>query len=304
MGFYKFIAPAKVNLVLAVGNKRSDGFHEVDTIMHALALHDILNIRHMLLDRSGQGLVINLSCEVADGIQELELPAEENIVYQAIKRLAKKLNRTEDEQFDVVLTKRIPHEAGLGGGSSDAAAALKAAALAWGLPENDARIQEVARELGSDVAFFLQGGCAYLTGRGDEFHHDLIPRKDLVLLVRPAKGVSTKEAYQAFDKKPVEVPHELKEQLKSVHDAAELIPWNNLEDVADMLVPELAEIKELAQESGVNQVLLCGSGSVLCLFCGSFEKARAFSVCAQRKGYWTRISAFASVGAQQINTMW
>ena len=309
MQHLKLIAPAKINLVLAVGAKRPDGFHNVDTIMHTLALHDTLEMRYTPLTsddaaNSAAGLVVNLACEARDGIAMLDVLASDNIVYRALYALAEALGRTAAERFDITLIKRIPHEAGLGGGSSDAAAALRGAAHIWGIAEDDVRLRQVARNLGADVPFFLQGGCAYLTGRGDELHHTLTPRKDLVLLVRPDQGIATKEAYARFDQDPVKVEPGYLMQLQQLQDARTIEPWNNFEATAHALVPELVAITHLAHEQGIDQVLLCGSGSALCLFCDSLEQATQFSVLAERRGCWTRISSLAAVAAQQIEQVW
>lgn len=93
----------------------------------------------------------------------LDVPVESNIVAKAVRLLAEKLERTADETVVACLEKHIPAEAGLGGGSSDAAAALLGAAHLWGVPADDPRIEEAARSLGADVAFFLHGGCACFT---------------------------------------------------------------------------------------------------------------------------------------------
>ena len=123
MNYIKLIAPAKVNLVLAVGDTREDGFHSVDTIMHALALHDVLEMYHYDAEDEGTGLVVRITSELDDGVN-LDIPVEENIIYRAVTLLAEEIGRKEDEEIRVTLVKHIPSEAGLGGGSSDAAAAL------------------------------------------------------------------------------------------------------------------------------------------------------------------------------------
>ena len=114
----------------------------------------------------------------------LLIKAEENIAYKAVVELAKALGRTQDETIEMILNKVIPAEAGLGGGSSNAAAALVGAATLWGVGMEDERVQEVASRLGADVSFFLKGGCARLSGKGDVFEAQLEPRSGFVLLVR------------------------------------------------------------------------------------------------------------------------
>ena len=188
----KIISPAKVNLVLAVGEKQESGFHEVQTIMHSLALHDTLSMRRFDDEGSGDGLQVMLKCESSFTIDPLLIKAEENIAYKAVVELAKALGRTQDETIEMILNKVIPAEAGLGGGSSNAAAALVGAATLWGVGVEDERVQEVASRLGADVSFFLKGGCARLSGKGDVFEAQLEPRSGFApmlayLRVRPMR---------------------------------------------------------------------------------------------------------------------
>ena len=188
----KLVAPAKVNLFLDIGAKRADGYHEAVSIMHALMLHDVLRMK--LAPGRGEGLSVDLSCVAREGLAMLDVPVESNIVAKAVRLLAEKLGRTADETVVACLEKHIPAEAGLGGGSSDAAAALLGAAHLWGVPADDPRIEEAARSLGADVAFFLHGGCACFTGVGDAFDHALAPMNGNVVLVKPEGGVSTAAA--------------------------------------------------------------------------------------------------------------
>lgn len=137
-----------------MGKKQENGFHEVQTIMHSLALHDTLSMRRFDDEGSGEGLQVMLKCESSFTIDPLLIKAEENIAYKAVVELAKALGRTQDETIEMVLNKVIPAEAGLGGGSSNAAAALVGAATLWGIGVEDERVQEVASRLGADVSFF------------------------------------------------------------------------------------------------------------------------------------------------------
>ena len=225
----KIISPAKVNLVLAVGEKQESGFHEVQTIMHSLALHDTLSMRRFDDEGSGDGLQVMLKCESSFTIDPLLIKAEENIAYKAVVELAKALGRTQDETIEMVLNKVIPAEAGLGGGSSNAAAALVGAATLWGVGMEDERVQEVASRLGADVSFFLKGGCARLSGKGDVFEAQLEPRSGFVLLVRPDAGVSTGKAYAAFDEDPVLPSSGYLSSIAVLDAAADVSLYNNLE---------------------------------------------------------------------------
>lgn len=321
--YVRLIAPAKVNLVLAVGRTRDDGFHSVNTIMHSLALHDLLTMRRFEEDDDvlvGSGaaassvsddadsaendakhLSIVLKCETSGDIDTLNVAPEENIVYRAVEELAKELGRTENETIHILLSKVIPAEAGLGGGSSNAAAALLGAATLWGIDPQDERLYAVASRLGADVTFFLKGGCAYLSGKGEVFEHSLNPRKGFVLLVRPSAGVSTAKAYAAFDANPLYPDDSYVSSLANHDDANNVEFWNNLTDAARQVTPEVAEVLDWAKSlSDEQDVLLCGSGSAVCIVCDSYDEAYKLSLDAFKRGWWNRVTSFAPVGASVL----
>ena len=276
----KIISPAKVNLVLAVGEKQESGFHEVQTIMHSLALHDTLSMRRFDDEGSGDGLQVMLKCESSFTIDPLLIKAEENIAYKAVVELAKALGRTQDETIEMILNKVIPAEAGLGGGSSNAAAALVGAATLWGVGMEDERVQEVASRLGADVSFFLKGGCARLSGKGDVFEAQLEPRSGFVLLVRPDAGVSTGKAYAAFDEDPVLPSSEYLSSIAALDAAADVSLYNNLEKAACSVTPVVAQVLEWGRAAaGEENVVLWGSGSAVCCIFDSYHNSfRRYSV--------------------------
>lgn len=294
----KIISPAKVNLVLAVGEKQESGFHEVQTIMHSLALHDTLSMRRFDDEGSGDGLQVMLKCESSFTIDPLLIKAEENIAYKAVVELAKALGRTQDETIEMILNKVIPAEAGLGGGSSNAAAALVGAATLWGVGMEDERVQEVASRLGADVSFFLKGGCARLSGKGDVFEAQLEPRSGFVLLVRPDAGVSTGKAYAAFDEDPVLPSSEYLSSIAALDAAADVSLYNNLEKAACSVTPVVAQVLEWGRAAaGEENVVLCGSGSVVCCIFDSYQAACEASVEARKHEWWTRVTSFSPLGA-------
>lgn len=294
----KIISPAKVNLVLAVGEKQESGFHEVQTIMHSLALHDTLSMRRFDDEGSGEGLQVMLKCESSFTIDPLLIKAEENIAYKAVVELAKALGRTQDETIEMLLNKVIPAEAGLGGGSSNAAAALVGAATLWGVGMEDERVQEVASRLGADVSFFLKGGCARLSGKGDVFEAQLEPRSGFVLLVRPDAGVSTGKAYAAFDEDPVLPSSEYLSSIAALDAAADVSLYNNLEKAACSVTPVVAQVLEWGRAAaGEENVVLCGSGSAVCCIFDSYQAACEASVEARKHEWWTRVTSFSPLGA-------
>lgn len=300
----KIISPAKVNLVLAVGEKQENGFHEVQTIMHSLALHDTLSMRRFDDEGSGDGLQVMLKCESSFTIDPLLIKAEENIAYKAVVELAKALGRTQDETIEMILNKVIPAEAGLGGGSSNAAAALVGAATLWGVGVEDERVQEVASRLGADVSFFLKGGCARLSGKGDVFEAQLEPRSGFVLLVRPDAGVSTGKAYAAFDEDPVLPSSEYLSSIAALDAAADVSLYNNLEKAACSVTPVVAQVLEWGRAAaGEENVVLCGSGSAVCCIFDSYQAACEASVESRKHEWWTRVTSFSPLGAAIVEAL-
>lgn len=300
----KIISPAKVNLVLAVGEKQESGFHEVQTIMHSLALHDTLSMRRFDDEGLGDGLQVMLKCESSFTIDPLLIKAEENIAYKAVVELAKALGRTQDETIEMILNKVIPAEAGLGGGSSNAAAALVGAATLWGVGVEDERVQEVASRLGADVSFFLKGGCARLSGKGDVFEAQLEPRSGFVLLVRPDAGVSTGKAYAAFDEDPVLPSSEYLSSIAALDAAADVSLYNNLEKAACSVTPVVAQVLEWGRAAaGEENVVLCGSGSAVCCIFDSYQAACEASVEARKHEWWTRVTSFSPLGAAIVEAL-
>ena len=314
------IAPAKVNLFLGIGKLREDGYHDATTVMHALSMHDKLAITHIgcgehvvvvepndpaqperqeeVKVEPGCGLSVTVRNLWLGGIAPLQIPSESNLVYKAIHTLAKTIGRTEDEVIRVVVEKRIPYQAGLGGGSSDAAAAMLGVAHLWGVEDDDEMLQDVARQLGADVRFFMRGGCALLEGRGDWLERQLEPRKDSVVIIRPEGGVSTAEAYRLFDESPRFFDEEVLAAVRNAQRAADVPLGNNLQEPALALHSEISKICQLAAEAvGVSDILLCGSGSAVFAVCETFENAQALAAQAQRQGYWARATSFSGVRA-------
>ncbi|WP_241159145.1 4-(cytidine 5'-diphospho)-2-C-methyl-D-erythritol kinase [Adlercreutzia sp. ZJ141] len=312
LGYLRVIAPAKVNLFLGIGCRRADGYHDAISLMHALNLHDVLHIGRVPLSESAGwkgracaavvGPCDNVSVHVSTiprgGVPELDIPAEKNLVTKAVDALARKLDYTEACALDLRIEKSIPYEGGLGGGSSDAAAALLGAARLWGVDADNPALEAAARSLGSDVAFFLYGGCGLYEGTGDVFVRSLKPMTKNVALIKPEGGVSTARAYAAFDECPQEINEELLDRVNAACEAANVPLFNNLAPASERLTPLLAEIRAWAAGfPGVTDVLLCGSGATTFAVCDSFEAACALTAAAKRKGWWARTTAFGGARA-------
>jgi len=176
-------AYAKLNLTLDVTGRRPDGYHEIDSVMQTISLHDLIWIERT-------------DCRVFDVVGT---PIDgENLVLKAARELEGHVSRT--LPFTIRLFKRIPMGAGLGGGSADAAAFLKAANLLYDLKLKPAELTEVATTVGQDVPFFLSGGTARATGLGSTVARlPAVPSSWRFLVVSPPVEVSTRAVYAAVD---------------------------------------------------------------------------------------------------------
>lgn len=320
-GTVKVVSPAKVNLLLSIGKRRPDGYHEVDTIMHALALHDTVYLRaeaataddvaraaeavaagrsDIALGGPADNLIVTIDLADRTGF-DLTVPAASNLASKAADALARAAGRTEPESVQLRLEKHIPAQGGLGGGSSNAAAVLVGLASQWGLAPDDELVQATARSLGADVAFFLQGGCAQLGGAGEELQRTLAPSHKAVVLVKPAAGVSTAEAYRRFDEDPVPVPPVVLAQAQAAAAADEVPLANNLASAAEALCPELVAVRQwLAAEAGPDAVLLAGSGATTFTVVDSFAEASRVATAALARGWWARPTTFSGLRAAVV----
>lgn len=210
-GLIEVRAPAKVNLFLEVLRRREDGFHEIETLMVPLDLSDTLRC---MLREDGE---LRVHCRWAPGLQAArtagsgslgrvwgELPeGEGNLVFRALRVLKDEAGTSLG--MDVEIQKRIPSSAGLGGASSDAAAALMAANRLWRLEWSIDRLSNIAAAVGSDVPFFLRGAAAVCRGRGEQVETIAGFRGWWLVVVRPPIGLSTARVYRECDVSPASV---------------------------------------------------------------------------------------------------
>ena len=247
-------AHAKVNLDLRVLGVRADGYHELRTVFQVLDLHDTL----VCAERPGP---FTLSCRTPG----VPLDAS-NLVWKAAAALWTALGRGgEICDAAVQIVKQIPLEAGLGGGSADAAAALMALARLWG-GAPITLLREVGATVGADVPFFLSGGTALGLGRGEEIYPlvDLPPH--FVVIVRPPFGVSTAEAYAWYDDDRASGQRDENREFQQLP-----VPWpsraaqmiNDLEPPVMRRHPEIGAIKQQLRELGATAAAMSGSGSAV-----------------------------------------
>ena len=277
-------AHAKINLDLRVLGMRPDGFHELRTVFQAISLYDSIRC----IPREGP---FAIECNVAG------VPLDKsNLIWRAAEELWRSLRRSGPVGDAVVqLEKQIPLQAGLGGGSSDAAAVLMALTHAWRVPVRPSQLTDVAAHLGADVPFFLAGGTALGLGRGDEIYPlaDL-PRHWIVLLI-PGFGVSTSEAYGWYDGEP---------ELSRAPREAQHVPgpWpsraaqmiNDLEAPITRHHPEIDQMKAALRRAGALAAAMSGSGSTVF---GLFQKRRdALTAVERLQGSGWRVLLTESLG--------
>jgi 4-diphosphocytidyl-2-C-methyl-D-erythritol kinase len=246
-------ALAKVNLDLRVLGSRPDGFHELRTVFQSIELHDTLTCS----DAPGPFV---LKCR-APGV-----PLDSsNLVWRAAAALWAALGRAgEPRDTTVAIDKAIPVQAGLGGGSADAAAALSGLGRLWGGAPHSL-LREVAGGIGADVAFFMAGGTALGLGRGEEIYPLVDLPRHWIVIVRPPFGVSTAEAYAWYDDDRTAGLKETREfQILPVPwptRAAQMI--NDLEPPVVRRHPEIHALKGTLREAGAVAAAMSGSGSAV-----------------------------------------
>jgi 4-diphosphocytidyl-2-C-methyl-D-erythritol kinase len=272
------LAPAKLNLTLAVGSRRSDGFHELHSVMVPLGLADRLSVA---LAAGGADTL------AVDGLEAG--PIRDNLVLRAVAETRAAIGRAvPTPALAMRLEKRVPVAAGLAGGSSDGAAAIDAALEAWAAdtvlgPDELAGLRRrTAARLGSDVPFFLAGGAAVVTGRGEQVEA-LPPLRGGapgVVLVTPAATLATAAAFAAFDTDPAAAPRDPRStRASSEHLAGEwraglaadalltragvLASANDLAEAADVILPGLRGLRRALVRRLRRPVGLSGSGPTL-----------------------------------------
>ena len=240
-------APAKINIGLDITGVRDDGYHLLDMVMQTIDVFDELDIT----GRDDGRIVI--TCD------DPMVPTDErNLIYKAARALT-------DEGINVKLIKHIPSQAGMGGGSSDAATTLKAVNEIFGLGKSDSELESLAASLGADVPFFIKGGRQRCRGIG-EILDALTPLKKYCVFIKPDACASTKEIYAEYDR--------LKPKL-----SGDVI--NVLEPVTAAKFPIITELKNRFKEYGAETASMTGSGTAVF---GLFEDKDKAQLCASEMG--------------------
>jgi 4-diphosphocytidyl-2-C-methyl-D-erythritol kinase len=245
----EILAPAKLNLGLEVIGRRDDGFHEIATIFVAIDLYDRLT-----LTPSDD---LELTCD------DDALAGSANLAYRALHVLREEINHPDGARIE--LSKRIPAAAGLGGGSSDAAAALIGGRDLWGSDVSDDRLHEIAARLGSDVPFFLRGGCAVGRGRGELLEPLPLPEGLWFVVVVPDVMIPRKTAtlFSLLNDGDFSDGSRIADQtgrLASGLPLDEALLGNAFARTLYELAPELADLPEVMIGAGASTVVISGAG--------------------------------------------
>lgn len=258
----KLLAPAKINLYLEVINKRQDGYHNIESVMHTVSLCDELEV--------SESNKIEFVCD-----KQVCSP-EKNLVYKTAIKLKDKYSVNKGAK--IVLNKKIPTGAGLGGGSSDAAATILALNKIWNLKLSKQELESFASTIGADVPFFLTGGTAKVEGIGDIVTKIDVKNKYHFVLVKPNFGVSTVEAYSKVKipltkiKKINKIIETLKLSVLNKDLLKELF-FNSFESTVFADYPEIQKIKNVLNDLGATS-LMSGSGATVFGFVSGRDEAK------------------------------
>ncbi|MCY4114701.1 MAG: 4-(cytidine 5'-diphospho)-2-C-methyl-D-erythritol kinase [Chloroflexi bacterium] len=271
-------APAKVNLGLQVTGRRPDGYHELVTVMQTLELADDVRLE---------------SAPTVSGRPSLpDLAAEDDLALRAAHLLRRTLGVASGAHVSV--EKRIPAAAGLGGGSSDAAAVLAALNQLWETDVDHARMVQIAAELGSDVPFLVRGGTALATGRGEHLS-DLPPAPMRhVVLVRPDSPLATADVYAELR------PSEWSDGERTMDlarglaagELSEDLMCNDLTPAAIRLTPVVGDILVDLRAAGAHPALMAGSGATCFGLFADISTAEEAVERGHAAGHWTHFTRF------------
>lgn len=276
-------APAKVNLHLAVGPPRPDGFHEVATAYHAISLYDEVT--------ATWGGELRVSVTGADGVAVDDVPTDEsNLALRAVTALADFVGMSPDVGLHI--TKGIPVAGGMAGGSADAAAALVACDALWQTGLTRAELAGLAASLGSDVPFSLAGGTALGTGRGEVLTPVLARGRFHWVVALADGGLSTPAVYAECDRLRADqdipepgVSDALMSALRQGDaDALGAALHNDLQEAALSLRPELRQALDTGRAAGALGALVSGSGPTVVMLARSPEHAMDLAVALSATG--------------------
>ena len=269
-------AYAKINAYLDVVSKRDDGYHDLDMVMLPIDLHDSIQIS--ILPNSHDSYV------TCDHIELKE--AKYNLINKTIAEMKKRYHLK--ETFNVVVHKEIPIAAGLGGGSSNAAATIRAIEHILKLKISDEERLDLAKSLGADVPFCLLNKPARVSGIGENVHPIKLKKKYNVIIIKPEEGLSTKTVFNYADSLELEHGNGDDVEKALVNGDDELLAkslFNSLEKPAISLVDSIQKVKDMLHKDGFDLVLMSGSGSSVFALTTDLHKAQKMVRKYEKEGY-------------------
>ncbi len=283
-------APAKLNLYLEILGRRPDGFHELETVMVSIGLFDTLQFDE------AQGDLVELQCDLSGAVSDAPgaAPAavpvlstgHDNLVVRAARLLKEETGSRQGVR--IRLAKRIPMQAGMGGGSSDAAATLAGLNRFWRLGLDSPALHRLAARLGSDVNFFLDSHSAALCrGRGEQIEPRPLRRPLDLVIVKPPAGLSTADVFRAWRQngERTTAPGTTEQLLQTLQgknpSATAPLLWNALETPARQLSGEVARTLQALALAGGPATLMTGSGTACFALCRN--RAHAIAVAGRAR---------------------
>ena len=270
---------AKINLALKITGNREDGYHYLEMVNLPVDLHDTIEISR--LPNSYDSYVITDDPD----LQQID----ENLCHKALEAMREHYGFKEN--FDIRIQKNIPFAAGLGGGSSNAAAVMLAINWMLKLNAKPDDLAEIALKLGSDVPFFLAPRPAYLTGIGEDIHPIRIKKSYFCVIVKPNTGLSTKEVYQKCDTFPRQ-NIDIQNVVKGLEEGDEELiinsMGNDLMPAAVSMLPEVEKIHQMLLADGFKIASMTGSGSTCFAISTDSRKCKEAAHKYEKLGYNTR----------------
>lgn len=269
-------AHAKINVYLDVVGKRKDGYHLLDMVMLPLELHDTIEVEHVPFGTETYIVTDHVEKEVTQ--------------YDLIRRTHRDFSSKYgvNDQYNITVHKEIPICAGLGGGSSNAAAVLRAFEKYSKIKMDPEEELEFGLKLGADVPYCLKNEPSHVEGIGEKITPINLANQWSVIIIKPKQGLSTKVVFEASDK--VKMKHgNVSKVIEALENGDEELlskeMFNSLEETSIKLVPEIQDIKDMLKKDGFKCVLMTGSGS--CVFALTKDHAFAFNKFNkyERKGY-------------------
>lgn len=255
-------APAKINLGLSIIGKSHHTYHDLEMVMVSIDLNDYITVKEI-----DQGIIIDSN--------STKVPLnKKNDVFKAALLIKNHFNISKG--VHIFLEKNIPVCAGLGGGSSDAAATIRALNQLWNLKMSKEQMYSFGFQIGSDVPFCLESDCSYITGQGEQVEHLSKKVSSWVVLVKPSFGVSTRDIFKEVDYttiRKIDIQSLKQAILTNQYDQLLATMGNSLEDITIKKYPLIQKIKEKMLQSGADIALMTGSGPTVFALCPNESRA-------------------------------